>query len=255
MRRVVSAATLGVALWAPVAWAQVPVADGLTNQKRGEDKDHSTTDVDSKTQQQKAKKGVRCNFTQQGGAPAKARGQAGSAGAESSNSVKTAVAALPTATPVITSVGGTVASGVAGYSGGLSSATEASTGLLQANAPVLGTDALFIAAWGSNQAVRTQGAQLTNQALSAVNLMVQLLGLRGQQDLVQQNGGAQFMAPGVLNPFSGTAIACDAACTVARAIAAVQAAAALAAQKKALELKTTDPVPAGPDTSADGGNQ
>ena len=96
MRRVVSAATLGVALWAPAAWAQVPVVDGLTNQKRGEDKDHSTTDVDSKTQQQKAKKGVRCNFTQQGGAPAKARGQAGSAGTESSNSVKTAVAALPT---------------------------------------------------------------------------------------------------------------------------------------------------------------
>ena len=127
--------------------------------------------------------------------------------------------------------------------------------LLQANAPVLGTDALFIAAWGSNQAVRTQGAELTNQALSAVNLMVQLLGLRGQQDLVQQSGGAQFMAPSVLNPFSGTTIACDAACSAARAIAAMQAAAALAAQKKVLELKTADPIPAGPDTSADGGNQ
>ena len=255
MRRVVFAVTLGVALWAPAAWAQVPVVDGATNQKRGEDRDHSTADVGSKTQQQKAKKGVRCNFTQQGGSPAKARGQAGSAGVEGANSVKSAVAALPAATPVITSVGGTVVSGVAGYSGGLSSAVETSMGLLQANAPVLGTDALFIAAWGSNQAVRTQGAELTNQALSAVNLMVQLLGLRGQQDLVQQSGGAQFMAPGVLNPFSGAAIACDAACTATRAIAAVQAAAALAAQKKALELKTTDPAPGGPDTSADGGAQ
>ena len=179
------------------------------------------------------------------------RAQAGSAAADGSNSVKTAVAALPAATPVITSVGGTVVSGVAGYSGGLSSATAASTGLLQANAPVLGTDALFIAAWGSNQAVRTQGAQLTNQALSAVNLMVQLLGLRGQQDLVQQNGGAQFMAPGAVNPCSASAVACDAACTAAKTLAAAQAASALAAEKKALEEKGAAAAPAGPDTSSD----
>lgn len=255
MRKLVSAATFCVALWASAASAQVPVVDGATNQKRGDDRDHSTDDVDFKTQQQKARKGVRCNLTQQGGAPAKAQGKAGSADVEGLNSIKSAVAALPAATPVITNVGGSVVSGVAGYSGGLSSAIEASTGLLQANAPVLGTDALLIAAWGSNQAVRTQGAQLTNEALSAVNLMVQLLSLRGQQELVQQNGGAQFMAPGAVNPFSGAATACDANCAAARALTATQAAAALAAQKKALEARSADPMPAGPDTSSDSGSE
>jgi hypothetical protein len=255
MRRLVSAAALGVALWTSAALAQVPVVDGATNQRRSEDKDHSTTDVDSKTQQQKARKGVRCNLTQQGGAPAKAQGKAGSAGVEGSNSVKTAVAALPAVAPAITNVGGSVVSGVAGYSGGLSSAIEASTVLLRANAPVLGTDVLLIAAWGSNQAVRTQGAQLTNEALSAVNLMVQLLSLRGEQDLVQQNGGAQFMAPGAVNPFSGAATACDANCAATRALAATQATAALAAQKKALEARSADPIPAGPDTSSDSGRE
>jgi len=255
MRKVAAAAMLGAALWATAASAQMPVVDGVTNQKRSDDRDNSTTDVGSKTQQQNSRKGIRCNLTQQGGAPVKARGQAGSANAEGSNGVKTAVAALPAATPVITNVGGTVVSGVAGYSGGLSSAIGASTGLLQANAPVLGTDALFIAAWGSNQAVRTQGAQLTNQALSAVNLMVQLLSLRGQQDLVQQNGGAQFMAPGAVNPFSGAAIACDATCAAAKALAAIQAAAALAAQKRALEARPVESIPAGPDTSSDGAKE
>lgn len=254
MRRSTLVAGHLLLLLAPAAHSQVPIVDGAANEKRTEDKDHSAADIASKAQQQKAKKGVRCNFTQQGGSPAKARGQAGSAGAEGANSVKTAIGALPTATPVITGVGASVVSAVSGYSGGLSTAVGSSNGLLQGNAPILGTDALFIAAWGSNQAVRTQGAQLTNQALSAVALMVQLLNLRGQQDLAQNSGGVQFMSPGGANPFSAGAVGCDSACLLARSLAAKQGATAIAGQNKALEEKPATPASPGPDTSSDAEN-